>query len=269
MTGSASGIGRAVAERLTANGDRVIGIDRADADVVANLATTEGRALAIAEVLNRTGGAIDRVVAAAGVSGVGTDAATTVSVNYFGSVEMLDGLRPAMEGRNNACAVGVVSNSAVFGIEPDDLAVAAMLAGDEAAARSRHEGIGTPNRYRLSAFRRTSSMAYLLTTSSWPNRSRMRPTDTALTCSTWNAVGSSKPLRTSGSATTCRGTLRTVEVPGTTITIFKFGWCSRPSETISAGRRSACSGSSGLAPKSTDHMSPRTSCDSNPIQTIR
>ena len=135
VTGSASGIGEAVAERLAAVGDRVIGIDRAEADVIADLATTEGRALAIAEALDRTGGEIDRVVAAAGVSGLGTDGATTVSVNYFGSVELFDGLRPAMEGRDNACAVGVVSNSAVFGIKPDDPAVAAMLAGDEAAAR--------------------------------------------------------------------------------------------------------------------------------------
>lgn len=137
VSGSASGIGRAVAERLTAEGDRVIGIDRRDADVVADLATTEGRARAIAEVLDRTGGAIDRVVAAAGVSGLGTDAARTISVNYFGTVELFDGLRPAMEGRDNPCAVGVVSNSAVFGIQPDDPAVVAMLAGDEPSARER------------------------------------------------------------------------------------------------------------------------------------
>ncbi|WP_420637768.1 SDR family oxidoreductase [Candidatus Poriferisocius sp.] len=145
VSGSASGIGRAVAERLAAEGDRVVGIDRAGADIgshiatnfAADLATPEGRAAAIAEVLDRCDGAVDRVIAAAGVSGLGTDAATTVSVNYFGTVELFDGLRPAMEGRPNPCAVGIVSNSAVMGVAPDDPAVVAMLDGNEAEARQQ------------------------------------------------------------------------------------------------------------------------------------
>ncbi len=43
VTGSASGIGAAVARQLQQAGHRVIGIDRRDADIVADLSTAEGR----------------------------------------------------------------------------------------------------------------------------------------------------------------------------------------------------------------------------------
>ena len=47
ITGSASGMGAALRERLTAEGDRVIGVDLRDADIEADLGTPAGRALAI------------------------------------------------------------------------------------------------------------------------------------------------------------------------------------------------------------------------------
>ena len=43
VTGSASGIGKAVAAALRARGDRVIGADMRDADIIADLSTDEGR----------------------------------------------------------------------------------------------------------------------------------------------------------------------------------------------------------------------------------
>jgi NAD(P)-dependent dehydrogenase (short-subunit alcohol dehydrogenase family) len=67
VTGSASGMGKASAERLRAAGHTVIGIDLKDADVVADLSTSEGRAVAVAEVLTRTGGILDGAVLAAGL----------------------------------------------------------------------------------------------------------------------------------------------------------------------------------------------------------
>src|SRR3546814_989195 len=69
VTGSASGIGRAVTDALLARGDRVIGVDLRNADVLADLSTTSGRAEAVAGVLAAANGPVDVVVACAGISG--------------------------------------------------------------------------------------------------------------------------------------------------------------------------------------------------------
>ena len=47
ISGSASGIGQACREKFEAMGDRVIGIDIRDADIIADLATRDGRQQAI------------------------------------------------------------------------------------------------------------------------------------------------------------------------------------------------------------------------------
>ena len=49
ITGSASGIGLATRKLLESQGDRVIGVDLRDADIVADLSTPEGRAHAVRE----------------------------------------------------------------------------------------------------------------------------------------------------------------------------------------------------------------------------
>ena len=99
ISGSASGIGLATKEKLESQDHRVIGIDVRDADIIADLSTPDGRMHAINQALNMSGGEIDAVVLSAGLSGVTTPGDITLSVNYFGSVELFDGLRPAMEGR--------------------------------------------------------------------------------------------------------------------------------------------------------------------------
>lgn len=135
ISGSASGIGLACREKFEAMGDRVIGIDIRDADIIADLATREGRQRAISEALAMTDNAIDGVILSAGVSGMQHSGDFTVSLNYFGSIDLFDGLRPAMEGRPNPCAVGLVSNSSQFGIDYDDPMVLALLEGDEDKCR--------------------------------------------------------------------------------------------------------------------------------------
>src|SRR5690349_8344849 len=142
ITGSAGGIGGALARRLTGEGHTVIGIDVRDADVLADLATPAGRAAMVDEVTARSGGALDGLVAAAGVTH--DDGALVTSINYFGAVATLEGLRPLLAGRPGASAVAVSSNSTTTqpGLPVGE--VEACLAGDEAAARAgAGHGIGS------------------------------------------------------------------------------------------------------------------------------
>ncbi len=132
ISGSASGIGQATKRKMESEGYRTICIDIRDADIIADLSTAEGRQQAIDRALEIAGGEIDAVVLSAGLSGLSSAADVTLSLNYFGSVELFDAFRPAMEGRTNACAIGLVSNSSQFDIDYDDELVLALLAGDEA-----------------------------------------------------------------------------------------------------------------------------------------
>ena len=93
VTGAASGIGQATATLLRNRGARVIGVDVRSVDVIADLSTPEGRQEAIDGILCEAGRRLDAVIANAGLA---LPTATTVAVNYFGAVELLDGLRPAL-----------------------------------------------------------------------------------------------------------------------------------------------------------------------------
>ncbi len=98
VTGSASGIGAATSALLTERGHRVIGVDRAAADVEADLATDHGRRTAIERVLELAGDRVNGFVPCAGLAGLSdSDSRLLVSVNYFGAVELAFGLRPALE----------------------------------------------------------------------------------------------------------------------------------------------------------------------------
>jgi NAD(P)-dependent dehydrogenase (short-subunit alcohol dehydrogenase family) len=134
ITGSASGLGAAIRRRFEAEGCRVIGVDLDDQEVAADLSTPSGRSYAMNEVLAVTGGRIDTVVVCAGLGPHSQPPARMVSVNYFGAVEVLDGLRPALAAGEDPAAVAIASNS--IGIVPiDDLTlVEAMLHDGEARA---------------------------------------------------------------------------------------------------------------------------------------
>ena len=137
VTGSASGMGAATRARLVAAGERVIGVDIRDADIVADLGTAEGRALAIASVGELSGGVIDGLVTWAGLPGL-TDrpGGLLVSVNYFGTISLLEGLRPMLAKGDRPAAVAISSNSTTCqpGVPMD--VVELCLAGDEDGARA-------------------------------------------------------------------------------------------------------------------------------------
>ncbi|MEV5824722.1 SDR family oxidoreductase [Spirillospora sp. NPDC052242] len=137
VTGSASGMGAATRDVLVEAGHTVIGVDLRDADVIADLGTAQGRATAVAEVLARCGGTLDGVAAVAGVGPNMPDSAAVLSINYFGPVAVLDGLRPALARSGAGRAVAIASNSATTVPLIDDAVVEHALAGDEDAARAR------------------------------------------------------------------------------------------------------------------------------------
>jgi NAD(P)-dependent dehydrogenase (short-subunit alcohol dehydrogenase family) len=151
ITGSASGMGAATADRLRDTGHSVIGVDVRDADVVADLGTPEGRAAAIAGVDAASGGVLDGLATFAGLGPLpGRSGALLGSVNYFGSAVLLDGLRPLLARGTDASVVVVSSNSTTCqpGI-PQDL-VDAFLAGDEGLARDLADGHGSVMTYPAS-----------------------------------------------------------------------------------------------------------------------
>ncbi|MDR7169062.1 NAD(P)-dependent dehydrogenase (short-subunit alcohol dehydrogenase family) [Nocardia kruczakiae] len=143
VTGSASGIGAAVAAHLEKEGHRVIGVDLRDTEVTADLATAEGRAHAVAEVTRISEGRLDGFLPFAGVAAAtGRPGELVVSVNYFGAIALLEGVRPLLRESGNASVVLVSSNSTTTQpLWPVELADA-CLAGDEERARGIAESFG-------------------------------------------------------------------------------------------------------------------------------
>jgi len=140
VTGAASGIGSATRRQLEAAGHRVIGVDLHDTEVIADLATADGRAAMVEGVTAASGGVLDGLVAGAGVNGAGP--ALVVAVNYFGAVATLLGLRPLLARGAQPAAVAISSNSSTTMQGIVDATVEACLGGDEAAAVATAEAAG-------------------------------------------------------------------------------------------------------------------------------
>ena len=128
VTGAASGIGAATTRWLRSGGARVIACDLHDADVIADLATPEGRAALVEGVAAASGGRIDAIVANAG----GGPAETSLQLNFFGAVATLEGLRPLLAGSPAPRAVAVSSVSSLRPPPPN--LVELCLGMDEAGA---------------------------------------------------------------------------------------------------------------------------------------
>jgi NAD(P)-dependent dehydrogenase (short-subunit alcohol dehydrogenase family) len=143
VTGMASGMGAATKARLEAEGQRVIGIDVRDADVIADLSSVDGRRAAVAAVRDLSDGTLDGVVTWAGVAGLSDLAGSVLaSVNYFGTVAILEGLRPLLAKGDRPAAVAISSNSTTCqpGIPMD--VVERCLDDDEPGARDAADRAG-------------------------------------------------------------------------------------------------------------------------------
>ena len=131
VTGSASGMGAATRKRFERSGDKVIGIDLKDTEIIADLSTREGRAHAISGVKQRCS-ALDRLVACAGLATYARPVSLIASVNYFGTVELLDGLLELLQKGKNPAAVVMLSNSAQWVPVDEEPYFQALLRHDEA-----------------------------------------------------------------------------------------------------------------------------------------
>lgn len=139
VTGAASGIGAATANYLRERGSRIIACDLHDADVIADLTTSEGRHELVDGVTRLSGGRIDGIVANAG----GGPPETMLSLNFFGAVATLEGLRPLLETSPAPRAVAV---SSIASFSPvDEPLVAACLSMDEPAANAAAREFASKN----------------------------------------------------------------------------------------------------------------------------
>ncbi|MGV0746462.1 SDR family oxidoreductase [Mycolicibacterium sp. XJ870] len=146
VTGCASGMGLAVAERLRAAGHSVIGVDIKNTDVVADLSTDEGRRAAADAVLAACGGVLDGAVLAAGLGPIPGRERLTAQVNYFGVIDLLNAWRPALARAERAKVVVIASNSTTTTPAVPRRAVRAFLVGDgdKAVRAVRFYGKGAP-----------------------------------------------------------------------------------------------------------------------------
>jgi NAD(P)-dependent dehydrogenase (short-subunit alcohol dehydrogenase family) len=133
VSGSASGIGRAVRDRLERSGVHVVGVDLGGAEIEADLATTGGRRHAVEAVTDWSGGVLDGAVACAGLGPHVQPVEEIARVNYFGALFFLDGLLEILETGEAAAAVAISSNGATLTPGHSGL-VDALLADDEEPA---------------------------------------------------------------------------------------------------------------------------------------
>lgn len=145
ITGSASGIGAAVAAALRAAGHQVIGIDRGNAEVLADLSTAQGRDAAIHQVLELSGGVLDGLICCAGVGVTAPNCGLVLAVNYFAVSQLLEGLQGAL-ARGQQGAALVIGSVAATHCGPDGQPlIEAMLAGDEQQALALANSLGQPH----------------------------------------------------------------------------------------------------------------------------
>lgn len=141
ITGSASGIGAATKALLEAQGHQVIGVDLRNADVNGDLSTAAGRQAVVDEVLQRCEGRLDHLVLCAGL-GPTAPPAVTAAVNYYGSVDLLDALLPALQKGLNPSAVVVSSVASTQLPWAKNPLGAPLKARDEATVAAILQGAG-------------------------------------------------------------------------------------------------------------------------------
>jgi len=163
MTGGATGIGASTRALLTQEGHNVTVIDIKDADIVADLSTVEGRQDAINAVKEKFPSGIDGLVTCAGLGPSARPFSLISKVNYFGSIELIEGLKSLVSLKGGAVVL-ISSNSAPMpGLNEDYIQL--LLAGKEEEANALIDTLDGHNAYAgsknaLSRWMRHNTEAY-------------------------------------------------------------------------------------------------------------
>lgn len=145
VTGSASGIDTAVCKQLQEAGHKVIGIDRQNADIIADLSTVAGRIHAANKVKEMSGNKLDGLVCCAGLGVTAPSASLVISVNYFGSTELISLLQSTLEKGENPAITIIGSVAAVQQIADPHEMTELMLENNEDGARAMADELGQPH----------------------------------------------------------------------------------------------------------------------------
>lgn len=132
LTGGATGIGAAIKQKLEQLGHACFVVDIKDADLVADLSRVEQRQTAIDEIKAQFPDGIDGFIPCAGVGPNVKPYSLIAKINYFGSVELVEGLSGLLEKKQGA-VVMVSSNSASMPGTNQDY-INHLLANDEQKA---------------------------------------------------------------------------------------------------------------------------------------
>jgi len=132
ITGAATGIGAELKRQLLESGHEVISVDIVEGDIVADLATAEGRAAAVSGIAARAPDGLDGFIPCAGLPPVAQPLSLIARVNYFAVTATVQGLRELL-AKKRGSVLFVSSNSAPM-VPADDPYVQACLSGDEEAA---------------------------------------------------------------------------------------------------------------------------------------
>jgi len=136
ITGTGSGIGLATKNKLESQGNKVIGIDIKNAEIIADLSTPEGRKEAADKAIDIAGGFVDVVIANAGSA---LPTAKTVSINFFGATEFISAMNSTLS-KSKSPRVAITSSMASL-MPNDKELVELMLAGDETKAVARAQSL--------------------------------------------------------------------------------------------------------------------------------
>lgn len=136
ITGTGSGIGLATKNKLESQGNKVIGIDIKNAEVIADLSSPEGRKEAVDNAIDMAGGFVDVVIANAGSA---LPTAKTVSINFFGATEFISAMNSTLS-KSKSPRVAITSSMASL-MPNDKELVELMLAGDETKAVARAQSL--------------------------------------------------------------------------------------------------------------------------------
>lgn len=115
ITGGSKGIGKCTVDILRGQGHTVVDVSRSG-DIKADMGKPEDRQRAIAQIHEMFPDGIDGVITNAGIPGFirGQTAADVISVNYFGTVDMLNGLFDLLEKKKGNAVVTTSASIAYY-----------------------------------------------------------------------------------------------------------------------------------------------------------